>query len=108
LVDAAFAFQLCVVDDPVLADVAVQIIEAEHGVGIGCALEILAGLDRLGDFCLDIVGRFGGARGQDAAKHEQRGKSPSGGRRRDAGGQDSLRAGLAELGRTLAPRAARA
>jgi hypothetical protein len=63
LVDAAFAFELRVVGDPVPAAVAVQIVDAEHGVGIGHAVQILAGLHRLGDLCRDIVGRFGSARG---------------------------------------------
>src|ERR1700674_5129131 len=73
--DAARAFELGVIGDPVLAAVAVQVLNAEHRIGVRLAVKVLASLRRFGHRGGDIIGRLGGARGRCANGNAKRGDS---------------------------------
>ena len=81
-----------IIGDPVLAAVAVDILDLEHRVGIRRAFEVLAGLHRVVDLGLDIVRSFRGMSESDkTADHEERDKCIDAGRCRVTPGQDMAR-----------------
>ena len=106
LVDAAFAFELRVVGDPVPAAVAVQMSTLSTSSSLGTSSRSLQECTASSTSAATLSG--GSAARADRTPHEQCRESLSSGRCRDAGGQNSLPIGLRRFVRTLAPRAARA